>query len=410
MAVQFSSFSGGPHGLGPVVLPRQEHWLGQLGDVLSSAGNIPNQVSQMQQRHQLNQLLMQALTQPRSISQTQPGMDVPVNQLEEVDLNNPPVGFSTMAPGSVSDAFTRTPDTVKQVPNPEYEDVIGRLQDVGPAYKMDFYKGRLGGGRSVDDLIKLEMVRQLGRKELEGTKADAKKEVNEALYGEKAELEGIRARNRQRLVNVTYERKEKLQKQHDTVIERIKKDDRMSDEQKHRATLAERTRHNKEMEGINWELNDIRRENPASPNDTKIVTALERISDEMRNLDTQFARMAQMEPGANTSELLKANIDRYNNLGRQAQRLEPGYYFEEKKLEDVPWYKESGILPKAGSALGITPPSKQLSPGRPGTPPPRTEPLVPKQEPAPSRNQFKTTDEYLNARREWLKRQNQFSR
>jgi hypothetical protein len=63
--VQFNSYAGGPHGLGPTVLPERKSILGDIGSMLNQVGQILAQMQQANIKYQLNNLLMNALTQPQ---------------------------------------------------------------------------------------------------------------------------------------------------------------------------------------------------------------------------------------------------------------------------------------------------------------------------------------------------------
>lgn len=123
MAVQFQSYGGGPHGGGPIVLPRQAHPVAEIGNIFDALGNIPMQMQQAKLRQGLNELFLKALSTPSSISKVIPGATI------YGDSTPPDLG--TTGPISLGDVMSREPDQIISETNPEFADIAKKLEIMG---------------------------------------------------------------------------------------------------------------------------------------------------------------------------------------------------------------------------------------------------------------------------------------
>lgn len=127
----------------PVVLDEKKHWTSDLGGLLSAVGVIPGQMQEAKLKQQLNDMMLQILATNPTITETTPASTdlKPGVTLEEIDVNNPPTGFSVFnTPESYGNIFTETPEKTVTKANPKFTDIARKLEVLG------VYKPTAAGG------------------------------------------------------------------------------------------------------------------------------------------------------------------------------------------------------------------------------------------------------------------------
>lgn len=328
-----------------------------IGEALTAAGNIPQQFQQEQLRNQLNKLLISALTAPRT-EQQQVQLPMTGGNLSASGMG---AGIDPFAGNeSLGETLTvPTYNTTVDIPGKEYSESTGRLKDVGYAGGgFNFNNKKLG----LDDLMTMELLKQQGRQDLEGTKTEGKLTVQE-----KRDKDAM-----DRLLK-NQEGRKSIADDHNKTLEKIANDKNTSIDKRAAAALSESSRHHQAVEDNIREANSIRRQNAKTLHDIQVTGTVNGYLDDLQKQRTQIDKIAQgdLTDPSKQAEYRTA-IEQYNNLGKTINALDPNLSVTQYTERDTPqginnWLR-SLISPLAPSI--INPPSPTITPGAPavGTP------------------------------------------
>lgn len=218
----FQSYSGGPHGASPIVLPQQKSNLQDIGEALGALGRIPEQMQEAEYKQLLTQIMMKALTTDPYVEEKIPGdmrldpttsfgplSSNPTMEQEHSNVFKPQT--------TIGDMMSRGPDKLVRKSNPTFEDIVRKLE-VSGIYKPT--------GRSRD----LESPEEEARRE--GLKTKAKEEAEAPRR--KADRD-IVDQQRQEVTDV------RISKQGDDRREALRRQDEI--ERRNEATEAETKRY-----------------------------------------------------------------------------------------------------------------------------------------------------------------------
>ena len=331
--------------------------MSELGEALTALGNIPQQIEQNKIKSELNKLLLTSLTAPRTEQKTVQG---PPEFTGTIEGEWPSNQSMLTPPGqqNVQDFFKPGSMLTKQVPGEKYAEATGRLEDVGyKAGGFDF--GPTSGSQlSLADRILLKKLDIEGKKDVEGTKATGRSQLEDqrhanAMKKQDSLLQGVAKRSLD----------------HDERLAKIDAQGNKSKEEIAKERLAEIRRHNLENEKAMRDLNSIRRSAIGSREDINLANAIDKQLTEMRAQDAQISKILGLDQNdPNTIELFRAAISRYNAARTEIIKLDPNYSdFPEKRIEDYPWYRDPAqLMPGNRPAQRLVP-----TPGQTTNPPPR---------------------------------------
>lgn len=359
MAVQFTSAPA--YHPTPFVIHdnNKNNTLTDLGEAFAALGNMPNQMQQGQIRDNLNQLLIKALTSPRT--EMQPGANIlkPGYSFSE-DVPGNTQGLGTFAGNmsgevpSISDMLTQSPS--KEIPGKEYTDVTSRLGDVGYT----------GGGfnfakkNKLEDLLTLEAAKGYNRSDLQTQKDEAA-----------AKRLADREKTKVDLAKSGQEFKEKLQEKTIASNEKIAENSTLSKEKiaqmhednglkKHADSIAEQKRRTEVYaKGID-NTNDMREATAART----LTTAMNSTLASIVKLKSAGEQNSPQRVGE-----LRQLMNHYNQLQQQLEMVDPGTTTMPMTEQDAPFSLGGfikGLLPGNVPAIDVTPKEgKAPAPNRP---------------------------------------------
>lgn len=364
MAVQFQSYSGGPHGGSPVAFNSiKPSMLGQLGELFAGLGKIPAAYQDAQIQSALNQLKLQALTQPQTIQQNVPGVSTPT---EGTSFDNWDPNQSILTPPdqqkSLGDLFTKTPDTTKQVSNPAYTNSVDRLSQVGPAFGMKF-------PTPIENIYAAAMAKTLGQSDLVEKRGQVQKDLlaqrgeqdlkkTDRIYGEgenKSTLQQSRLEAKQKIADQISEDKAS----HEENIKSIATDKNLNDNQKLDKILAERENyHNGQLKARN-DFNSSFRKGIDSQVELRKSESENKLTDNLVQLRSQINKLQQQDqtdPSIQTQ--LKGAVDQYNQIASELNQNP-----DAPKIDTWNMNERGGVLNWMRSFVpGMGTPTQQITP------------------------------------------------
>lgn len=176
----FQSYSGGPHGASPIVLPEKKSPLGEIGDALGALGKIPEQMQQAQYKKMLTDLLIKAISTDPTITQNIPESTT-MREDTTFSTENVPA-YATDHQEQIGDFLTKTPASISRSMNPEYLDIMRKLEVSG------VYKPTASSRRSQDRETPEAEALRAGMKETAIQKAK-EPERDEARAARKAQTD-----------------------------------------------------------------------------------------------------------------------------------------------------------------------------------------------------------------------------
>ena len=403
--VQFNSYAGGPHGLGPVVLPERKSVLGDIGSMLNEVGKVPGNMQQANLKYQLNNLLLQALTQPQTKSETIAGKEIAMNSPSGAGAGIDPLGLAE--PGASYGSMMTEPST-RQVPNPEYEATTSRLEKIGPAFGMKFptpieniiaagYAKSLGGAAS-------EAEKQKGRIELERERQGGRTSLEEQRIGGRTDIEELKTEGRSTLLDRRIANQQKLKDKdiqartdHDDTIREIAADKNLNEQQKLDKILKVKEKYNDDTIAVRKDFNNITRYTAESTADLRRAEEENKVVDNLINLRSQINLLTQQPQSQSQQTQLKGAIEQYNSLVDVANSNPNAPKIDYWKLDEPNtirnWLKnftgigtpEQEIAPTPRPGGGVAPPRGTKPPGAP-IPAPTSKPLeaTPPGKPSPT--------------------------
>lgn len=314
----------------------------EIGDALTAVGNWPKQWQEENIRSNVSNLIIKALTSPRSNAR---------------DNVSPELG-------SLLSGYN---------PDNDYQQAIGRLSDVGYA----------GGGfnfnkrqRPIEELVYLESAKQRGRTDLE-----------EQRQRDRIELEKEKTKSRKSLMEDSFDVKDRLQQKRLDAEAKIATMKDKTQRDIAEMTITERASYHKGALANQSERNKQWARLADNNDEIKLVNAKRLLTDKMNDTLASIVKAKQLDQNdPQTVNTLRQLKDNYNQLQSELEGLDPGTPTVPLTEENAPfgWGTIKGLLP------GNVPP---VNIGRSTTPREKREPrITPK--PAPS-SQPKTSNEDL---------------
>lgn len=371
MAVQFENYRGGPHGGSPVVLPQKiNSTLGDVGQFANQIGQIPGEMQQADIKTQLNNLLLQVLGTPQTIKQTTPGVQIPFNSTSGAGAGIDPNGVE-LPPGGSYGSMMTDPVT-KDVPNPAYENSLSRLTQVGPAFGMKFptpieniYAAAMARSLGATETEKvrqqgrteLETQKQGGRETLQDTRGDQKLEQIGATGEVRSSIEDQRQTNRQKLLTDNITSREKIATDHNISREKIANNNNLTDAQKTKDILAERSAHHKESEANYAERTKAIRSTTNNLDEIRVLQQINAFQDNLTAARTQIDKIRQLEQtDPSVQAELKTSVEQYNTTVDRIKALDPQSNLSKYTADDTEGGVKNflrsmtqGIIPGVGS-------------------------------------------------------------
>lgn len=390
MAVQFQSYTGGPHGERPVVMPNvRPSFLGEIGSMLNQIGQIPAEMQQATLKKQLNDLLISSLSTPQTIQKT---TNTPDTLVPKEDTTLQPIGESGQSlvgmmpatPESVGDLFTRQPGqpVTKTVTNPAFQDITDRMQAIGPAFGWKFptpieqiyaqYLAKASG------LGELEKQKQQGRVEIQGMKGEQQQANIGTTYENKSKLETQRQEGRNELLDKNLESRQKIASEANQRMRDIAADRNLNDQQKIDKILDERRDfHNAEVKNYDGRTKVLQQQ-ANSLEDIRNLGQINNFKDDLRTQLSQIDKIIAKGGQPEVAGELSQAVANYNDTVDKIKQLDPGSNLT--KMQDM---TAPGIGNWLKGITGMGTPSSTVVPAPAGTPPPR-QPRTPATTPSPS--------------------------
>jgi hypothetical protein len=329
----FQSYGGGAHGASPVVLnTTKPSMLGEIGSFLNQMGQIPAEMQQAMLKKQLNDLLLKSLSTPQTMQKQVQGPDqlVPkegttIEPLGDQSL----VGMMPATEQSIGDLFSQQPGamTTKDVANPEFTDVMSRLEKVGPAFGMKFptpieniYAASLAKSLGAGQL---ETQKQEGREKIEGIRTTGREALEHTKGEERRLTEADRQVNRVDIVKRNIESKEKIAANHEANIQNIATAKNLNDQEKIDKILKERTNfHEGVLTNYGKKINEMRRA-ADSLDEIRQIQQINGYKDDLTKQLTQIDKIIGKGASHEVEGELKSAVSNYNDIVDKVLQLDP---------------------------------------------------------------------------------------